>query len=91
MRRYGEAELKRLRFIRSAQAAGFTLNEIGELLDLSVSDDRARARQLAEARVAERAAPTEARRHPRDALAALSTACARKRGGPCPILSAFDR
>ena len=53
VRRYGEADVKRLRFIRSAQAAGFTLNEIGELLDLSLSDDRPRARELADARVAE--------------------------------------
>src|SRR5689334_21129621 len=52
IRRYGEADLKRLRFIRSAQAAGFTLNEIKELLDLDSSDDRARARQLASERVA---------------------------------------
>ena len=28
VRRYGETDLKRLRFIRSAQAAGFTLAEI---------------------------------------------------------------
>src|SRR3954468_24758812 len=40
VRRYGEGDVKRLRFIRSAQAAGFTLNEISELLDLSASDDR---------------------------------------------------
>jgi MerR family mercuric resistance operon transcriptional regulator len=91
VRRYGEADAKRLRFIRSAQAAGFTLNEIAELLDLSVSDDRARARQLAEARVAELDSRIEELREARDALAALSTACARKRGGDCPILSAFDR
>ena len=91
VRRYGEADVKRLRFIRSAQAAGFTLSEIGELLDLSVSDDRARARELAEARVAELDARIEELRAARDALAELSTACARKRGGPCPILAAFDR
>jgi len=91
VRRYGEADVKRLRFIRSAQAAGFTLNEIGELLDLSLSDDRPRARELADARVAELDAKIEQLREARDALAALSTACARKRGGACPILSAFDR
>src|SRR5690349_9599381 len=52
IRRYSDVDLKRLRFIRSAQAAGFTLNEIKELLDLNASDDRARARQLAQERVA---------------------------------------
>ena len=30
-RRYGEADMRRLRFIRSAQAAGFTLDEIAAL------------------------------------------------------------
>ena len=91
VRRYGEAELRRLRFIRSAQAAGFTLNEIGELLDLSVSDDRIRARQLAEHASPSSTPGSRSCSEARDALAALSTACARKRGGPCPILSAFDR
>src|SRR6476619_8428747 len=52
VRRYGEAEVRRLRFIRSAQAAGFTLAEIKELIELDSADDRARARELARARVA---------------------------------------
>ena len=91
VRRYSEADVKRLRFIRSAQAAGFTLREIGELLALDASDDRARARELAQARVAAIDEKIEELREARDALAALATDCAKKRGGPCPILKAFDR
>ena len=91
VRRYGDGDLKRLRFIRSAQAAGFTLNEIGELLALDVADDRKRARALAGARVAAIDERIEELRRARDALAGLAAACARKAGGPCPILSAFDR
>lgn len=48
VRRYGAADLGRVRFIKSAQRLGFSLEEIGELLKL---DDGARcseARQLAE-------------------------------------------
>lgn len=90
VRRYGREDVKRLRFIRSAQAAGFTLNEIAELLDLSASDDRARARQLAQARVGALDAKIAELQQARDALAGLATACAAKRGGPCPILSAFE-
>ena len=45
-RRYGEDDVRRLRFIRQAQAAGFTLEQIGELLDLDAGQDRARARAL---------------------------------------------
>ena len=91
VRRYGEEDLRRLRFIRSAQAAGFTLNEIGELLALDAADDRARARALAEARVAALDATIEQLLEARNALAGLATACAKKDGGNCPILSAFER
>jgi MerR family mercuric resistance operon transcriptional regulator len=90
VRRYGEDDVRRLRFIRSAQAAGFTLSEIRELLDLSAADDRARARELAQARVAALDAKMEELRRARDALAGLATACAKQRGGACPILSAID-
>ena len=89
-RRYGPEDVKRLRFIRSAQAAGFTLSEIAELLDLSAADDRARARELAQARVGALDAKIAELQQARNALAGLATACATKRGGPCPILSAFE-
>ena len=91
VRRYGEEDLRRLRFIRSAQAAGFTLNEIGELLALDAADDRARARALAQDRVAALDARIEQLLEARNALAGLATACAKKDGGNCPILSAFER
>jgi MerR family transcriptional regulator, mercuric resistance operon regulatory protein len=57
VRRYGPRGRRRLRFIRGAQAAGFTLEEIGELLELDRTQDRARVRALA----AERIAPLDAR------------------------------
>lgn len=91
VRRYGEAELKRLKFIRHAQAAGFTLNEIGELIALDASDDRARARELAQARVAAIDEKIAELSEARDALAGLAIDCASKGRGPCPILKAFDR
>lgn len=90
VRRYGDEDVRRLRFIRSAQGAGFTLEEIRELLDLDASDDRARAREMARARVAALDEKIEQLKEARDALAGLATACANKRGGPCPILGAFD-
>ena len=90
VRRYGDEDVKRLRFIRSAQGAGFTLNEIKELIDLDASDDRARARELAQARVAAIEKKIAELSAARDALAGLATAYANKRGGPCPILKAFD-
>lgn len=47
VRRYDDQDVRRLKFIRSAQAAGFTLDQIGELLRLDAGQDRARARELA--------------------------------------------
>jgi len=91
VRRYGEEDLKRLRFIRSAQAAGFTLAEIGELLDLSASDDRPRAFELATERVAALDRKIAELQQVRQALAGLATACAGSGKGPCPILTAFER
>ena len=51
IRRYGSEDLRRLRFIRQAQAAGFTLEEIKELIELDAGHDRARARELAQLRI----------------------------------------
>ena len=90
VRRYGDADVKRLKFIRSAQAAGFTLAEIGELIALDSSDDRARARELAQSRVAAIDGKIAELQEARNALAGLAQACASGRKGPCPILRAFD-
>jgi MerR family mercuric resistance operon transcriptional regulator len=90
IRRYGEGDVKRLKFVRAAQAAGFTLAEIKELLDLDASNDRQRVQELAQARVAELDKKMEDLRKARDALAGLANACASNRAGPCPILSAFE-
>ena len=90
VRRYSEDELRRLRFIRSAQGAGFTLEQIGELLDLDARDDRPRARELARERIAALDARIAELRAARDALARLAAACGHAGPGPCPILSAFE-
>jgi MerR family mercuric resistance operon transcriptional regulator len=90
VRRYGAPDLRRLLFVRRAQAAGFTLDEIKELLALDSSDDRARVRALAGERLAaleSRIAELEAAR---TALTRLSRACASGTKGPCPILEAFE-
>ena len=54
VRRYGAGDIRRLRFIRQAQAAGFSLDEIAELIALDASRDRPRARESARARIAAR-------------------------------------
>ena len=89
-RHYAEDDLRRLRFIRQAQTAGFTLQEINELLALNAGEDRARARALAEARVAALDARIAELSEARAALARLATECAGNHKGPCPILTAFE-
>ncbi|HVQ07148.1 MAG TPA: MerR family DNA-binding protein [Allosphingosinicella sp.] len=91
VRFYGPEDVRRLRFIRSAQAAGFTLEEIGELLALDRTDDRMRVRQLAGERLAALDARIAELEQSRAALERLRTTCAAGRKGPCPILEAFDR
>jgi MerR family mercuric resistance operon transcriptional regulator len=90
IRRYGEDDLKRLRFIRRAQAAGFTLEEIGELLALDRTDDRDRVRALASERVAALDGKIAELRKSRAALDRLRSSCASGSSGPCPIIEAFD-
>ena len=46
-RHYGDDELARLRFIRRGKDAGFSLEEIRELLDLDAVSERERVRSLA--------------------------------------------
>jgi MerR family mercuric resistance operon transcriptional regulator len=90
VRRYGEAEVRRLKFIRSAQAAGFTLDQIAELLALDATDDRARARELARERIAALDVKIEDMTRARDSLRKLARECGSGGAGPCPILTAFD-
>jgi MerR family mercuric resistance operon transcriptional regulator len=89
IRRYGSEDLRRLRFIKQAQAAGFTLEEIRELLELDAGEDRSRARELARGRVEALDAKIAELNRARDALERLATECGAGGKGPCPILASF--
>ena len=90
VRRYGAGDIRRLLFIRRAQAAGFTLEEIGELLALDSGDDRPRVRALAAERLAALESKIAELEAARAALTRLSRACAAWTKGPCPILEDFE-
>jgi len=90
IRRYGSDHVRRLRFIKQAQAAGFTLEQIKELLDLDASEDRDRARELANARVKALDARIVELQRARDALRRLARECGSGSAGPCPILTSFE-
>lgn len=90
IRRYDADDLRRLKFIRSAQASGFTLDEISELLALEASDDRVRVRTLARQRIELLDQKIAQMTETRAALARLADLCAASDKGPCPILAAFE-
>jgi MerR family mercuric resistance operon transcriptional regulator len=89
-RRYDGDHLQRLRFIRRAQAAGFTLEEIGELLALDRTSERPRVRELAAERLAALDAQLAGMEASRAALKRLLRECKGSDRGPCPIIEAFD-
>lgn len=88
-RRYTQDDLERLRSIKAAQTAGFTLEEIATLLGLD-HEDRAAARALAEARIAAIDEKIATLKTMRTALKTLAADCAKGGDGPCPILEAFS-
>lgn len=90
IRRYDADDVRRLKFIRSAQTSGFTLDEISELLELDQSDDRPRVRALARQRIEVLDEKISQMTETRAALARLADQCAKSDKGPCPILAAFD-
>jgi len=90
IRRYGSDDVRRLRFIRQAQAAGFTLEKIKELLLLDASDDRPRVRELAKERISALDAKIDELKQARDALKRLARECGSGSAGPCPILTSFE-
>ena len=91
-RNYQLDTVDRVHFIKHAQAVGFTLDEIGELLALRVGSERACAQVESRAtaavhRIDERIAHL---RHVRDTLAQLIDACREQHlTGECPILHAL--
>lgn len=90
IRRYDEADVRRLRFIRMAQRAGFTLEEIRELLALDSSRDHRRARELARARIAKLDEQIAEMERARSYLRKLARQCTAAASGRCPILASFD-
>jgi len=90
-RRYGELQVARLRFIRRAQALGFTLKEIQNLLALSKQRDVARVKRSAQTKLADVEERIAALERVRQGLTTLIKACpGHGRAGDCPILKALS-
>jgi MerR family mercuric resistance operon transcriptional regulator len=88
-RSYDEQHLDQLLFIRRAQSAGFTLDEIAELLKLDRTEGRDRVRHLALERLEALEQKIEDLRRAQAALRPLVESCRTRDRGPCPIIEAF--
>ena len=90
-RRYGEVDVARLRFIKRAQALGFTLKEVRDLLALSAQRDVSRVKRSAQAKLEDVEDKLQALTRIRDGLHTLITACpGHGRASECPILKALS-
>lgn len=92
-RLYGAATLERLRFLRAAQGAGFTLKDIALLLDFrdgNASPCR-EVQNLIEARLTEVDRQIEHLHHVRDVLGQWQNVCRRvERTGRCGVLEGLS-
>ena len=90
-REYDAELLRRLKFIRRVQAAGFTLTEVRELLRLDRGRDRARVRALAAGKLAELDNRIRELQQLQCALREVVQDCEHgDAAAPCPIIEAFE-
>ena len=92
-RRYGEDDLRTLRFVRHARELGFGLERIGELVSLWRDPGRASAdvKRIALEHVAELDRQIDLLRRMRDALAHTARHCHGDDRPGCPILEDLAR
>ena len=89
VRQYDETHLRRVTFIKRAQAAGFTLKEISQLLDMDASQHHQKARNLALKRLSAIDEQVTQLQAARTALQKLARDCEHSRNQPCPIIASF--
>ncbi|MBS0194798.1 MAG: heavy metal-responsive transcriptional regulator [Proteobacteria bacterium] len=91
-RRYGDGELRRLRFILRAKALGFTLADVRGLLALSDEQDVAKVRRAAQDKLADVERRIVELQRVRSGLRTLIAACpGHGRAENCPILQALNQ
>jgi MerR family mercuric resistance operon transcriptional regulator len=89
-RRYGAGHVDRVRFIKRAQALGFSLEEVATLLELEDGTDRRSIRRIAAARLEETRHRIADLRRIERVLAHLLHECeTHSKALPCPIIGAI--
>lgn len=92
IRRYQPADVARVRFVKSAQRLGFSLDEVGQLLKLEDGTHCGEAAELASLRLGDvRARQTDLNRM-EAALSKLVSQCDAHHGNiSCPLIAALQR
>ncbi|CAN7768952.1 MerR family DNA-binding protein [Variovorax sp. LjRoot84] len=89
-RQYSGDDVRRLRFIKRAQALGYSLEDIAQLVSLSTTPDLARVREITHERVAEIRERVADLQSMALALKGLADCCVRApKGSACPIIAAL--
>ena len=91
IRRYSDSDLSRVRFIKSAQRLGFTLDEIADLLALEDGSHCTEAREKAERKLADVQARLADLQRIEAALQGLVERCCAATGQVrCPLIAALQ-
>ncbi|MDZ7643989.1 MAG: Hg(II)-responsive transcriptional regulator [Woeseiaceae bacterium] len=92
IRRYGEADVKRVRFVKSAQRLGFSLDNIAELRELDDGAHCDEAREQAERKLADVRTKLAALQRIEAVLAKLVTQCRAASGEVrCPLIASLQQ
>ena len=90
IRRYGQVDVARVKFVKSAQRLGFSLDEIGQLLKLEDGTHCSEAAELASLRLADVRARLVDLTRIEVALSALVGECDSHHGNvSCPLIAAL--
>lgn len=91
-RKFSLEDVLRIQFIKHAQAAGFLLKEIKELLAIKVDSDTTcdDVRNLAEKKIMEIDEKIRHMQEMKQTLENLTESCSNNTTGDCPILEAFE-
>lgn len=90
IRRYGAADVARVRFVKSAQRLGFSLEEVGALLRLEDGAHCVEARVMAEQKLNDVRSKLRDLRRIESVLETLVADCGARRGTvTCPLISAL--
>lgn len=91
IRRYGEVDAARIRFIKSAQALGFSLDEVMTLLTLEDGTRCSEASKIAQQKLSEVRSKLADLRHMEKTLSKLVGECEKGRGQVCcPLISSLQ-